>query len=216
RGGRRRPATARARAAGRGGGARAARPVGGGGPAAARPPGEHPPAPPPPHQTRRNAATPIAAANTASSTRIPVTSAVLSLDPNVEIAKFFSGGGARSMAALPTATTGEPCGPVVPATSCPTATATAAGIRPGTMPMVSPGRAAGRLGVSCCGSEDTVTSFIRCRRWQGLAVTAAGQSDPALATNDREERLVAGARDPGQPGCRGAICTQCPRCEDEG
>ena len=36
---------------------------------------------------------PITAANTASSTRIPVTSAVLSLEPNVEIAKSFTGGG---------------------------------------------------------------------------------------------------------------------------
>jgi hypothetical protein len=110
------------------------------------------------------AATPIAAANTASKTRIPVTSAVLSLDPNVEIAKFFSGGGVRSMAALPTATTGEPCGPMIPATSWPTPSATAAVIRPVTMPVVSPGRAGERPGDCGCGSEDTVTSLIRCRR----------------------------------------------------
>ncbi len=34
------------------------------------------------------------------------------------MAKFFTGAGVASMAAPPTATTGEPCGPVNPATSC--------------------------------------------------------------------------------------------------
>src|SRR5262249_32420382 len=109
--------------------------------AAARPiPGETA-RPATPQLDRRKAATPITPANTAGSTRIPVTSAVLSLDPNVEIAKFFSAGGARSIAALPTATTGEPCGPVIPATSWPTPSATAAVIRPVSMPVVNPGRA---------------------------------------------------------------------------
>jgi hypothetical protein len=46
------------------------------------------------------------------------------------MAKFFSGAGVASMAAPPTAITGEPCGPVIPATSCATPIATAAVINP--------------------------------------------------------------------------------------
>ena len=56
------------------------------------------------------ASTPIAAANIASSTRMPVTRTNLSCDPKAEMAKFFTGGGVKSMATLPTAATGEPCG----------------------------------------------------------------------------------------------------------
>jgi len=41
----------------------------------------------------------------------------LSWEPNVEIAKSFTGGGVKSMVALPTAITGEPAEPVSPATS---------------------------------------------------------------------------------------------------
>ena len=38
------------------------------------------------------AATPISAANTASTTTMPVSSTLLSLEPNAEMAKFFTGG----------------------------------------------------------------------------------------------------------------------------
>src|SRR5580704_5172178 len=153
---------------------------------------------------------PIAAANTASSTRIPVTSAVLSCAPNALIAKSFTGGGVRSMVALPTATTGEPSAPVMPATSWPTPSATAAVIRPVNRPMPTPGRVRGAPGGGDCGSEDTVTSSIRCRHRQGLAAGGGSQSDPPSATNHREEPLLRFAVGPfgERPGGIRAICGQ--------
>ena len=48
---------------------------------------------------------------------MPRTSTVLSSGPNAEMAKFFTAGGVWSMAALPTAATGDPCGRPIPATS---------------------------------------------------------------------------------------------------
>ena len=136
--------------------------------------GEHAQARPRRSGTGAPPAMPITAANTASSTRIPVTSAVLSFEPNVEIAKSFTGGGVRSMLAWPTATTGEPTEPVRPATSWPTPSATAAVIRPVNRPVTTPGRVRGRPGGGDCGSEDTVTSSIRCRHRQGLAAGGRG------------------------------------------
>ena len=56
----------------------------------------------------------------------PASSAFLSLAPNVEMAKSLTGSGVRSMAACPTATTGELCGTVRPAASWPMPIATAA------------------------------------------------------------------------------------------
>ena len=50
---------------------------------------------------------PTTAAYTASTTRMPPSSTVLSAVPNVEMAKFLTGSGVRSMAAWPTASTGE-------------------------------------------------------------------------------------------------------------
>ena len=41
------------------------------------------------------AAMPITAANTASTTRMPMTRTILSWEPNAEIAKFFTGGGVQ-------------------------------------------------------------------------------------------------------------------------
>src|SRR6516162_9204071 len=87
-----------------------------------------------PYQSLRLASTPTIAANTASAARIPVTRTTLSLAPKAEIAKFFTGGGVRSIEASPTATTGELSGATTPATSCPTPTATAAASNPAIIP----------------------------------------------------------------------------------
>ena len=65
---------------------------------------------------------------------MPMSRAVLSLAPNTEIAKFFTGGGARSIAACPTTTAGEPCRTVSPETSWPTPRATAAVSTPAIAP----------------------------------------------------------------------------------
>ena len=59
---------------------------------------------------------------------------VLSCEPNAEMAKFLTGGGVWSMAALPTAATGEPWGRPIPATSWPTPSATQAIRRPTSIP----------------------------------------------------------------------------------
>src|SRR5215831_20482752 len=83
-----------------------------------------------PNASRWRAATPIRAANTARTTRMPATRTRLSLEPKAEMAKFFTGAGVLSMAAPPTATTGANCGPVNPATSWATPIATKAVIRP--------------------------------------------------------------------------------------
>ena len=91
-----------------------------------------------PRQSRRTAASPIHAAKIASTTRMPLTRTGLSLEPNAVIAKFLTPGGVKSIDMLPTATTGEPTEPVIPATSCATPTAAA----PVSSPAISPGRPA--------------------------------------------------------------------------
>ena len=63
-----------------------------------------------------------------------MTSTVLSCEPNAEMAKFLMAGGVWSMAALPTAATGDPCGRPIPATSWPTPSATQAISRPTSTP----------------------------------------------------------------------------------
>ena len=73
---------------------------------------------------------PIAAANRARSTRMPASSAFLSSAPNAVMAKSLTGGGARSMAAWPTANTGELCGTVRLAASWAIPIATAAASTP--------------------------------------------------------------------------------------
>src|SRR5215468_3500821 len=125
------------------------------------------------------AATPMAMANTRSRTRMPATSTVLSLEPNSEIAKFFNGGGVRSIAASPTATTGDACGLVMPATSWPTPSATKAVIRP----VIRPRPAEGRAGGSVFGPVDDVTSCIRSTRRRGLATAQPKQAETVPATN---------------------------------
>ena len=68
-----------------------------------------------PNASRRTASIPTTAAYRASTTRMPPSSTVLSLAPNAEMAKSLTGVGVRSMAAWPTAITGELCGTVRPA-----------------------------------------------------------------------------------------------------
>src|SRR5579859_5403513 len=97
------------------------------------------PRPASPRAIRRTARIPITAANPARTTRMPTTSAVLSLVPNVEMAKSLTGSGVRSMAAWPTARTGEACATVRPATSWPTPIATAAVSTPATAPATALG-----------------------------------------------------------------------------
>ncbi len=82
---------------------------------------------------------PSTAANSASTTRMPLTRTSLSWEPNSLIAKFFSAGGVKSICSWPTATTGDPPAPVMPAKSWPAPTATA----PASSPAIAP-RAARR------------------------------------------------------------------------
>src|SRR5579859_1274917 len=115
------------------------------------------PRPASPRAIRRTARIPITAANPARTTRMPTTSAVLSLVPNVEMAKSLTGSGVRSMAAWPTARTGEACATVRPATSWPTPIATAAVSTPATAlgcgdEPAAPGRPAAPGGPAAGGS----------------------------------------------------------------
>ena len=87
-----------------------------------------------PHTGRRTAATPINDATIARTTPIPTSSAVLSFEPKVRIAKLFSHSGVASIAALPTATIGEAPGSMSPAASCATPIATAPQRSPTTIP----------------------------------------------------------------------------------
>src|SRR5947208_2444552 len=87
-----------------------------------------------PDDSRRIARVPTHAAYRASSTRMPASSAVLSPEPNVEMAKFLTGSGVRSMAVWPTASTGELCGTVSPAASWDAPIATAAASTPTAAP----------------------------------------------------------------------------------
>ena len=110
-----------------------------------------------PYQILRMASRPTIAANTASTARMPVTRTSLSFEPKAEIAKFFTGGGVRSIEASPTATTGEPSGATIPAMSWPTPIATAAASSPATSPRAARAR-----------SESGVTLIIRRRAPVGL------------------------------------------------
>src|ERR1700690_4229349 len=103
---------------------------------------------------------------------MPVSKAVLSFEPNVEMAKFLTGGGVRPMAASPTAITGELfCAPRL-APNWPIPTATAPAYRPAAAPRY--GRA---LPGSC------VMLMIRCAQsgglpwWQWQAGRASGPNE---------------------------------------
>ena len=69
-----------------------------------------------PYQSLRMASAPMTAANTASTRPIPLSSTSLSCVPKAEIAKFFTGGGVRSIEASATAATGPLAGATIPAT----------------------------------------------------------------------------------------------------
>src|SRR5215469_1322671 len=125
------------------------------------------------------AATPISAANTASTTRMPATRTVLSLAPNAEMAKFLTGAGVASMAAPPTATTGEPTGPVIPATSWATPSATHAVIRP----VATPRAMCPWAGAVPWEPGEDVTSPIRSRDRCGLPHRGGGQAGIGAVTN---------------------------------
>ena len=83
--------------------------------AAAKPRAAKTASPARPKASRRTAIIPTTAAYRARITRMPPSSAVLSLVPNAEMAKSLTCGGVRSMAAWPTESTGELCGTPRPA-----------------------------------------------------------------------------------------------------
>ncbi len=110
-----------------------------------------------PSAGRRTASAPISAANRATNTVVPVSSAVLSWVPKVATAKFLTGPGTESTTTPPTATSGADRGPANTATSSATPSATAAAAIPATGPthrllsataQVSPARTATGSGVS--------------------------------------------------------------------
>ncbi len=107
--------------------------------------------PPTPTRGRRKDMIPSTTATIARIAPMPISKAALSCEPNVSIAKDLSHGGARSIAALPTAITGEEVPPTNPATSWATPSATAAESRPSNAPA----------------TRWRFTSGIRSRAWIG-------------------------------------------------
>src|SRR5215468_5103939 len=93
-----------------------------------------------PSDSRRIARIPITTAKPNSSTKTPSSSTVLSSVPNVEVAQSLTGSGVRSMAACPTAITGDAAGIDRPASSWAIPIATAAASTPQMAPTTRPGR----------------------------------------------------------------------------
>src|SRR5215475_9155773 len=93
-----------------------------------------------PNDSRRIATIPTTTANRNSSTTTPSSSTVLSAVPNVEVAQSLTGSGVRSMAACPTAITGDAAGIDRPATNWAMPIATAAASTPQMAPTTAPGR----------------------------------------------------------------------------
>jgi hypothetical protein len=87
-----------------------------------------------PRASRRIASTPTAMEYRNTTTSTPPRSTVLSPVPNVEVAHSFTASGVRSIAASPTAMTGDAAGTVNPAKSCPIPIAAAAATSPHTAP----------------------------------------------------------------------------------
>src|SRR6201994_1331420 len=87
-----------------------------------------------PNASRRIASIPTAAAYRARMIRMPVSSAVLSLAPKVAMAKSLTRAGVRSMAAWPTASTGELGGTPRPDANWAAPTAIAAASTPASAP----------------------------------------------------------------------------------
>src|SRR5205807_2455275 len=83
---------------------------------------------------RRMASMPTTTAYRKTTTRTPASSTVLSELPKVEVAKSLSQSGVRSIAASPTATTGDAAGMVTPAKSWAMPIAAAAVSRPQAAP----------------------------------------------------------------------------------
>src|SRR5580693_10300603 len=110
--------------------------------AAARPMAAKIASPKNPYDSRRIATMPTTIAYRKTTTTTPVSSAFLSLLPNVEIAQFLTGSGVRLIATCPTAITGEAFGIDTPATSCAIPIATAAASTPQTAPQAAPKRPA--------------------------------------------------------------------------
>ena len=106
----------------------------------------------------RTDAIPSRAATIASTTPIPISSTVLSLEPKVRIAKLFSHSGVRSIAVEPTAITGEASRPTKPATRWATAMATAAESSPMTAPR-NRYRSVGRSDGAGMGADASVEGF---------------------------------------------------------
>src|SRR5580693_7806208 len=105
-----------------------------------------------PYDSRRIATTPTTIEYRKTTTTTPVSSAFLSLLPNVVIAQFLTGSGVRLIATCPTAITGEAFGIDTPATSCAIPIATAAASTPQTAPQAAPTRPA--LAVMQVSSDD--------------------------------------------------------------
>ncbi len=126
--------------------------------AAMTPTSTNTPSPVIPQASRRAASTPMAAAKMARMTRIPVTRASLSCEPNAVMAKSLIAGGVKSIDSWPTATTGELVDPVSPAASWAMPRATP--------PARTPAIAARKI----LAAEDLsrVTGVIRSRRPSGL------------------------------------------------
>src|ERR1035438_10073218 len=162
------------------------------------------------------ASAPITAANTARTTRTPLTRTSLSCDPNAEMAKFFTGGGVKSMAMLPTAATGEPCGLAIPATNWPTPTATKLVINPASTPRPV-----------CRVSDGAFTASIRSPSRSGLVWLAAkpvtrrqrirsvrvteSQSWPSPGDRGAGQPPAHGQRPPGHAGDLGALLARVAR-----
>ena len=92
-----------------------------------------------PTRGRRSATIPRTTAAITRSVSIPVTSANLSFEPNVRMAKLFNHSGVASIAALPTARIGDEDPPITPAASWATPIATAPLSSPIVPPTMLPG-----------------------------------------------------------------------------
>jgi RNA polymerase sigma-70 factor, ECF subfamily len=91
-----------------------------------------------PRQSRRTASTPMMTAQMSNTPRIPQSSTVLSLDPNVEIAKFFTAAGVWLIDTVPTASTGALAGAAsTAAISCAVPRATSAVTMPTMAPLLA-------------------------------------------------------------------------------
>src|SRR3984957_19547890 len=92
------------------------------------------PRPRKPRASRRIASTPTTMEYTKTTTSTPASRTVLSDVPKVEVAQSLTASGVRSIAASPTAITGDAAGTVKPASNCPMPIAAAAATSPHAAP----------------------------------------------------------------------------------